>query len=158
MSFSADWLRAEQRRGHAAIAPEGAPWLVAEDWHVHALTRAGQEVRIVALWAKAPRQGAFRRLVAGIRAAGLTPVVVEPFGAMRCVRDVALSGWWKSSPQEVTACVAEDDCVAVRRGGEQSEANEAAWQDDEPVSAAWCGEPAAYWRSLGFHDGSSSPA
>jgi hypothetical protein len=83
MSFSADWLRAEQRRGHAAIAPEGAPWLIAEDWHVHALTRAAQEVRIVALWAKHPRQGAFRRLVAGIRAAGLTPVVVEPFGAMR---------------------------------------------------------------------------
>ena len=43
---------------------------------------------------------------------------------LRCVRDVALSGWWKSSPQEVTACVAEDNCVAVRRGGEQSEANE----------------------------------
>ena len=40
---------------------------------------------------------------------------------LRCVRGVALSGWWKSSPQEVTACVT---CVAVSGLGEQSEANE----------------------------------
>ena len=41
-----------------------------------------------------------------------------------CVRDVALSGWCKSSPWEVTTHEAEGNCVAARRGGEQPEANE----------------------------------
>ena len=41
-----------------------------------------------------------------------------------CVRDVALSGRWKSGPWEVTTCVAKGNCVAVRRGGEQPAANE----------------------------------
>jgi len=46
-------------------------------------------------------------------------------GAMlRCVRDVVVSGWCKSSPWEVTTYVAEGDCVAAMRGGEQPEANE----------------------------------
>jgi hypothetical protein len=42
--------------------------------------------------------------------------------------------------------VAEGNCVAARRGGEQPEAN---WQSvgDEPDSAVWRGEPAHLWRS-----------
>ena len=44
-------------------------------------------------------------------------------GAMlRCVRDVVLSGWCKSSPKEVTTFVADGNCVAAMRGGEQPEA------------------------------------
>ena len=41
-----------------------------------------------------------------------------------CDREYVLSARWKSVPWEVTAHVAEDNCVAVRRGGEQSEAKE----------------------------------
>ena len=52
-------------------------------------------------------------------------MIVRPCGAgLRCVRDVVLSGWCKSDPWEVTAHVADGNCVAARRGGEQPEANE----------------------------------
>ena len=43
---------------------------------------------------------------------------------LECVRDVALSVWCKSRPWEVTSHVAEGNCVAAMRGGEQPEANE----------------------------------
>ena len=53
----------------------------------------------------------------------------SPFGrryraVLECVRDVALSVWCKSRPWEVTFHVAEGNCVAAMRGGEQPEANE----------------------------------
>ena len=57
---------------------------------------------------------------------------------LECVRDVASSVWCKSSPWEVTVPdVAEGNCVAAMRGGEQPEVNEQPVQDDEPVSAAF---------------------
>jgi hypothetical protein len=41
-----------------------------------------------------------------------------------CVRDVGLSARWESLSCEVTSHVAEGNCVAARRGGEQPQANE----------------------------------
>ncbi len=51
--------------------------------------------------------------------------------AHECVRESVLSAWWESVPCEITAYVAEGNCVAEgrsicvapRRGGEQPEAN-----------------------------------
>ncbi len=51
--------------------------------------------------------------------------------AHECVRQSGWSAWWESVPCEVTAYVAEGNCVAEgrskgvapRRGGEQPEAN-----------------------------------
>ena len=42
--------------------------------------------------------------------------------AIQCVRESVLSAWWESVPCEVTSYVAEGNCVAARRGGEQPEA------------------------------------
>jgi hypothetical protein len=40
-----------------------------------------------------------------------------------CVRESVVSTRWESVSCEVTAYVAEGNCVAARRGGEQPEAN-----------------------------------
>jgi len=44
--------------------------------------------------------------------------------AHECVREYALSAWCKSMSWEVTFHVAEGNCVAAMRGGEQPEAKE----------------------------------
>ena len=41
-----------------------------------------------------------------------------------CVREDALFAWWKSAPSGGYPDVAESNCVAVKRGGEQLEAKE----------------------------------
>jgi hypothetical protein len=51
------------------------------DWHFPAVVSLdGAEVRIIAILANEPGSGAFSRLIRNIRAAGLSPVVVEPVG------------------------------------------------------------------------------
>jgi hypothetical protein len=52
------------------------------------------------------------------------PSLARKVRVLECVRDVALSVWCKSRPWEVTSHVAEGNCVAAMRGGEQPEANE----------------------------------
>ncbi|MDE2104135.1 MAG: hypothetical protein KGL39_43255 [Patescibacteria group bacterium] len=72
----------ERARG-AVLIPLGATDPIAlprEDWDVGVVTRLGDEIRIVAILAKRPGTGAFSRLLASIRAAGLRPVVVAPLG------------------------------------------------------------------------------
>ena len=68
-------------------------------------------------------------------------------GVPGCVREDALSAGWKSLPHEVTSCVVESNCVAVRRGGEQQETKEQP-VGNEPDTAEWHGEPARVGRSL----------
>ncbi len=73
----------EERARGSTIIPLGATSPVSfssEDWLPGVLTRRGDEVRIVAIWARHPRSGAFRRLLASIDKAGLRPVVVAPIG------------------------------------------------------------------------------
>lgn len=69
------------------------PWLPLADWSRHAVvTRSRRRVRIVLISAREPGTGAFRRLISGIRAAGLKPVVVCPLGHMEAI----LKRWgWK---------------------------------------------------------------
>ena len=57
-----------------------APWLNPHDWNEAIISRDKiGRVRIVLIDAVYPRSGAFTRLIAGIKAAGLVPVIVEPF-------------------------------------------------------------------------------
>ena len=59
-----------------------------------------------------------------VREASPVALPTRALGPGPCVCDVALSGWCKSSSKEVTTFVAEGNCVAAMRGGEQPEANE----------------------------------
>lgn len=74
----------EVQRGHKIIVPGDRPWLSKEDW-VDSVTvsQSGREIRLVAILATRPGNGAFRRTVTGILDAGLVPVVVAPTREMR---------------------------------------------------------------------------
>jgi hypothetical protein len=87
-----------------AAGPDGAFRIDPEDWnHTSLITLSAdrKEVRLILLRARHPRQGALRRLITAIGAAGLQPVVVEPIGeAMPAIlqrwgwrRTVQGSGW-----------------------------------------------------------------
>lgn len=69
--------------GRAVMQP-GSVWpfdFPAEDWVFPAVvSHDGREVHIVAILAQEPGKGAFRRLIANIEGAGLSPVVVCPVG------------------------------------------------------------------------------
>ena len=60
-----------------AIVPFPVP---ANDWEAVCISLDGKDVRLVLLQAKHQRRGALRRLVGGIVAAGLSPVIIEPVG------------------------------------------------------------------------------
>ena len=75
------WMRNQELlAGRWLVKPGSVPWLPAEDWDDGCVISvdADDRVRLVALAAKRPGRGAFKRLVALIRAAGLSPVVVTP--------------------------------------------------------------------------------
>ncbi len=89
-----DIMRADERaKGYRVVLPGEVPWLPAEDWHQTIVVSIdGKRVRLVAILASRPGNGAFRRLVAAIQAAGLIPVVIEPTREMR----ETLTRWrWK---------------------------------------------------------------
>jgi hypothetical protein len=71
--------RDERAKGYRLVLPGWEPWLSASDWHeTNVVSVDGERVRLVAIWAKNPGRGAFRRLVAAIQAAGLKPCVFSP--------------------------------------------------------------------------------
>lgn len=91
----------EAAAGRSIILPGSEPWLSADDWDATiTVSRDGKEVRLVAILAKLPGNGAFRRTVSGILGAGLVPVIIAPAVLMRetmkrwgwAVRHVG-SGW-----------------------------------------------------------------
>lgn len=51
-----------------------------DDWEHGIISRLGDEIRLVAIQAKQPGNGAFSRLVKHIQQQGFVPVVVEPIG------------------------------------------------------------------------------
>lgn len=75
-------LRAmEVMRGHRWVRVGSVPWLPSSDWHEHdCISLDGDEVRLVAIAARKPGTGAFRKLIWAIEAAGLKPVVICPVG------------------------------------------------------------------------------
>ena len=83
----------EAADGCRVVLPGDEPWLSASDWHpTVTVSRHGNTVRLVAILAKSPGNGAFRRTIAGIIDAGLVPCVVAPTMEMRAT----LKRWkWK---------------------------------------------------------------
>lgn len=96
----------EQARGNTVVVPGEVDWLPVEDWHeTVVVSQADREVRLIAILAKRPGEGAFRRLVDAIRRAGLTPVVVAPSLEMRATlrrwgwRQRNVGGGWDQEEQ-----------------------------------------------------------
>jgi hypothetical protein len=87
-------MRADERgKGHTIVKPGEVPWLPVDDWDPTVVVSIdGNRVRLVAILAKNPGSGAFRRLVDGIQAAGLIPCVVCPTREL----EATLTRWkWK---------------------------------------------------------------
>lgn len=76
--------RDEIERGRLVIRPGDAPWFSASEWEPTCVaSMQGDDVRLIAILARRPGEGAFRRLIASIVAAGKRPVVVAPSVEMR---------------------------------------------------------------------------
>lgn len=89
-----DIMRADEvAAGRRVVKPGDEPWFPASEWHhTNVVSVEGNTVRIIAVWAINPGQGAFRRLIAAIEAAGLKPCIIEPTREMRAT----LKRWgWK---------------------------------------------------------------
>lgn len=80
-----DIMRANERAaGYRVVVPGDVPWLSVADWHPTVTVSIDRNVvRLVAILANNPGNGALRRTVSGILAAGLTPCVIEPTHEMR---------------------------------------------------------------------------
>lgn len=61
---------------------EEAPWLKLSEWNEIVISRQEDRIRLVLLDARFPGKGALSRLIAGIKEAGLHPVIVEPIGLL----------------------------------------------------------------------------
>lgn len=89
-----DIMREDERKaGHLVVLPGDVTWLPAEDWDPTIVVSVdGAVVRLVALLARRPGNGAFGRLIYSINDAGLTPCVIAPTIEMR----TTLKRWgWK---------------------------------------------------------------
>lgn len=70
-----------------------AQWPIGPEFDPLSLvTVRGADVRIIAIMALRQREGAFRRLVTGIQAQGMTPVVVQPI--THAMRDIIRHWGW----------------------------------------------------------------
>lgn len=82
----------ERAAGHKVILPGEVEWLPLADWDpTIVVSLDGNKVRLVAILARNPGNGAFRRLVATIAASGLTPQIIAPTNEMRAT--VKRWGW-----------------------------------------------------------------
>src|SRR5580704_8327521 len=73
----------ELLKGGRLIRTGSVDWLPSCDWVDDMLvSQIGEEVRLIAIEAKAPGTGAFSRLIASVGRAGLRPVVLCPFSEM----------------------------------------------------------------------------
>lgn len=104
-------LIAHDERGRGAtIIPVGscAPLAISVvDWHPSSVFSVlDGELRIVAVLATLPGNGALRRIVIGAEQAGLTPVVVEPVGS---IMPAIMRRWkWSRSVKGVGASRVEE--------------------------------------------------
>lgn len=74
----------ETERGFFVIRPGEVDWLPLADWmSLTIVSLGGGVVRLVAIWAREPDNGAFRRLCMALKAKGLTPHVVAPMPEMQ---------------------------------------------------------------------------
>lgn len=76
----------EVERGYWPIPVGSVPWFRAKDWHEHdCVSLDGDEVRIVAISARRPHRGAFKRLLKSLRYYGLKPVIIAPLDEMEAI-------------------------------------------------------------------------
>lgn len=69
----------ERERGNRVVVPGEVDWLPAADWDdTIVVSVSGREVRLIAILARKPGSGAFRRLVGRIQSSGLVPVIIAP--------------------------------------------------------------------------------
>jgi len=69
----------EREAGNEVIVPGQVAWLPLLDWdETIVVSRRRKEIRLIAILAKSPGNGAFRRLIDAIQANGLTPVILAP--------------------------------------------------------------------------------
>lgn len=77
---------AERKSGYRVVVPGEVSWLSADDWDATVTVSVDDKrktVRLVAILAKSPGNGAFLRTVRAIMDVGLTPCIVEPTREMR---------------------------------------------------------------------------
>ncbi len=76
----ADIMREDERaRGHTIIVPQPTGWFPSADWPDDVVASLdGRTVRLVAIYARTPGQGAFHRLISAIQASGRTPCILGP--------------------------------------------------------------------------------
>src|SRR5271168_2798192 len=76
----------EIESGNNPVVPGDVGWLSTYDWPDDiVISQNKKTVRIIAIRATRPGNGAFSRLITGIAKAGLKPVVVEPLDLMLMV-------------------------------------------------------------------------
>lgn len=75
-------VQLEIDNGHKIISRDEYPWFSSDDWEEGVVSIDGKRVRIVAVMAKNPFNGAFSRMITGICKDGFIPVVVAPFDMM----------------------------------------------------------------------------
>lgn len=76
----------ERKSGYRVVIPGQEPWLSLADWDQTVTVSVDDKrktVRLVAILARNPGNGALRRTVKAIIEAGLTPCVIEPTREMR---------------------------------------------------------------------------
>jgi len=131
---------AEVHKGFTIVPVGSVPWLPAKDWgRRDVVSTDGIEVRLVAITAKRPRQGAFRRLLAGIEAAGLRPVIVCPLPVMETI----MIRWgWRCRQIGIEFDEREDQWRPPRREA-RTEAAASAGTGTPPQPSARAGRPAS---------------
>lgn len=76
-------LADERARGFVPVMPGTVPWLPEADWPEDIVISVfAGEVRIVAIYAKTKKSGAFSRLITNIAKYGMTPLICSPMGDM----------------------------------------------------------------------------
>lgn len=74
----------EAESGFMVIRPGEVDWLPLSDWDsMTIVSMQPPVVRLVAIWARIPDNGAFRRLCEALKAKGLVPHVVAPVPEMQ---------------------------------------------------------------------------
>jgi uncharacterized NAD-dependent epimerase/dehydratase family protein len=83
----------EAARGFVVIRPGEVEWLPLTDWEpLTIVSQKGHVVRLIAIWARNPGTGAFRRLCENIKRDGSIPHVVAP---MRDMQDRLKKWGWR---------------------------------------------------------------
>jgi hypothetical protein len=129
----------EVAKGYRVVEVGTEKWLPRADWHRRdVFSTDGHVVRIVALKARHPRTGAFNRLLAGIVAANLTPVVICPMDDMELI----LRRWgWRHREVGFDFDTHEDQWWPARHWRPRTEASASAGTETPTRASTAAGGP-----------------